>query len=357
MKKLAFWIMTLIMPLVLLAQEENNYSITGEVKDDGVKEVYLTYFGGHGIDTDSARVVDHIYRLTGKVATGMAASLSSAGPDEIPTPDRLVTLFLLPSESFRIVHGKSFSAAVISGSPANTAFDKLIQLSKAYDARKAGQPGEGEREEVYGRYILENPNSPLLYYAFRQYAGDLRWVSSGDVPKVRSLMAMLPDSIRSSATMTLLSQQLDNKVTFDKAVGIGQPAPDFTQNDTAGRPVSLSSFRGKYVLLDFWASWCGPCRQESPAVVAAYQNYHTKGFEIVGVSLDQNEKSWKKAIRDDKLTWTHVSDLKYWSNALVKLYGVEGVPQNFLIDPQGNIIARGLRGAELDKKLSEIYKN
>jgi peroxiredoxin len=163
--------------------------------------------------------------------------------------------------------------------------------------------------------------------------------------------------MRNTAALLAVAHQLENKETFENTVAVGRPAPDFTQNDTAGRPVSLSSFRGKYVLVDFWASWCGPCRQENPTVVAAYQKFHGKGFEIIGISLDQDEKSWKKAIRTDKLTWTHVSDLKNWNNAVAKAYGVQGVPQNFLIDPQGKIVARGLRGEDLDKKLSEIYKN
>jgi len=364
MKKLFFYIMaalpmvlTTTLPTTLLAQDETNFSITGEVKDAAVKEVYLSYFSGHGLQTDSARVTDHVYRLTGRVQTGMIASLTSAGPDEVPTLDMVVAVFLQPSENFRIAHGNKFSDVRYSGSAANTEYEKLADMVKAYEARKATQPGEGEREEVYGRYMRDNPQSPLLLYAFNSYVGDPRTVKSEDVPKVRTLLHMLPDSIQQSAGVLAFNQQLDNKMTFDNAVAVGHPAPEFTQNDTAGRPVSLSSYRGKYVLLDFWASWCGPCRQDNPNVVAAYQKYHSKGFEIISVSLDQSGKSWKKAIRDDRLDWTHVSDLKYWNNALVKVYGVQGVPQNFLIDPQGMIIARGLRGEDLDKKLSEIYKN
>jgi len=345
------------LPMALLAQDDTNFSITGEVKDPGVKEIYISYFFTGGLRTDSAKVTDHMYRLSGQVKTGTVATLTTAGPDDLPTADKLASVFLLPSENFHITHGNTFSQVVISGSPANREYEKLMQMLKDYDQKKATQPGEGEREEVYARYMHENPQSPLLTFAINSYVGDPRWIMGADVPKVKALLKMLPDSIQNAASTQAFIQQLDNKLTFDNAVAAGRPAPDFTQNDTAGHPVTLSSFRGKYVLLDFWASWCGPCRQENPNVVAAYQKFHPKGFEIIGISLDQNETAWKKAIRDDQLGWIHVSDLKYWNNALVKVYGVQGVPQNFLIDPKGNIIARGLRGEDLEKKLSEIYKN
>lgn len=357
MKKLIFWILSMALPAALLAQDDNNFSITGMVKDEHVREVYLTYYSAHGLLTDSASVIDHAYTLSGRIPQGMVVSLSSVGPDDIPTPDRLASVFLMPSDHFRVTHGKAFSDIVVTGSPTNAEYGKLIQRLKAYNAQKAAQPGEGEREEVYGRYMRENPNSPLLLFAFINYVGNPGAITSQDVPKIRTFLGLFSDSMRNTAALLSIAHQLDNKETFETVVAVGKQAPDFTQNDTTGRPVSLSSFRGKYVLVDFWASWCGPCRQENPTVVAAYQKFHGKGFEIIGVSLDQNEKAWKKAIRADKLTWTHVSDLKYWDNTVAKVYGVQGVPQNFLIDPQGKIIARGLRGVELDNKLTELFKN
>ena len=135
-------------------------------------------------------------------------------------------------------------------------------------------------------------------------------------------------------------------------------AMDFTQNDTLGRPVTLSSLRGKYLLVDFWASWCGPCRAENPNVVKVFQKYKDRNFHIIGVSLDRpgQQEKWMKAIHDDKLEWTHVSDLQFWNNEVAKQYGINAIPQNLLLDPEGKIIAKNLRGEELEAKLGEAIE-
>ncbi|MBV4356009.1 TlpA disulfide reductase family protein [Pinibacter aurantiacus] len=145
------------------------------------------------------------------------------------------------------------------------------------------------------------------------------------------------------------------KQLADKNFGaIGSKAPEFTQNDTQGKPVSLSSFKGKYVLVDFWASWCGPCRMENPNVVTAFNRFKNKNFTVLGISLDKNKDAWLKAIKDDGLSWTQLSDLKYWQNEVATMYKVQSIPQNFLIDPKGNIVGRDLRGAALEEKLCEL---
>lgn len=135
---------------------------------------------------------------------------------------------------------------------------------------------------------------------------------------------------------------------------IGAVAPDLSFPTPTGESLSLSSLRGQYVMLDFWASWCGPCRKENPNVVRLYAQYHSKGFEILGVSLDQDPNRWKQAIGADGLTWPHISDLKGWSSEAAQIYQVRSIPQTFLIDPQGRIIAKGLRGEELENKLAEL---
>jgi peroxiredoxin len=183
---------------------------------------------------------------------------------------------------------------------------------------------------------------------------------------LRDAVGYLPDDIRIydklfkglSKDVQKSKEGISLKKTIDgfMAVRIGAEAPLFTSSDTAGRPVNLKDFRGKYVLLDFWASWCGPCREENPNVVKAYAQFRDKNFTVLGVSLDQENKhdAWVKAINDDGLRWNHVSDLKFWNSAVAKLYSIRSIPQNFLLDPNGKIVAANLRGEELFKKLQEL---
>lgn len=169
---------------------------------------------------------------------------------------------------------------------------------------------------------------------------------------------MLYDLLGQKYKETSYGKNIESSIAAMKITAIGKIAPDFEQADTAGKMVKLSSLRGQYVLIDFWASWCIPCREENPNVVKAYEKFHDKGFTVLGVSLDQPGKkdAWLNAIKQDGLSWTNVSDLKFWNNAVAKLYGIQAVPQNFLLDKDGKIIATNLNGEELNIKLTEIFE-
>ena len=204
-----------------------------------------------------------------------------------------------------------------------------------------------EQKAVIKMFILSNPNSYLSILALYSVGGP-----SPDPSELDTLYNSLSPDLKNMEAAKVFKSQLDALRT----TSVGVMAPDFTQNDINGVPVKLSSFRGKYVLLDFWASWCGPCREENPNVVKAYNKYKDKNFTILSVSLDKPEgrNSWLAAIKSDGLSWTQVSDLKFWSNEAATLYSITSIPSNFLIDPNGKIIAKDLRGGDLENMLEQV---
>lgn len=176
-----------------------------------------------------------------------------------------------------------------------------------------------------------------------------RYVSSAEI---KDLLYSLPKKSRA----TIFGKDIQIELEAPQKTAIGKFAPKFTQADTSGNLVSLVQFKGRYTLLDFWASWCVPCRAENPNLKMVYEKFKNLGFTVLGISLDKDKKSWLEAIRQDSLNWTHISDLNFWANPLVKLYGVHSVPANFLIDPNGKIIAKDLRGDNLEQRLSMLIK-
>lgn len=172
-----------------------------------------------------------------------------------------------------------------------------------------------------------------------------------DFPFMDELVTKLNDNYPGTVSILQMKQQLDEM----RALSVGQPAPEIELPSPDGTMVKLSDLRGKYVLIDFWAAWCKPCRQENPNVVRLYNQYKDKGFEVFGVSLDRTKEDWVKAIADDKLAWTQVSDLKYFNSAAAELYQIQAIPATYMIDPDGKIIAKDLRGPSLENKLAELF--
>ena len=212
--------------------------------------------------------------------------------------------------------------------------------------------------ENYVLAFADTTKHPVLAMFAMGYAADAQSALMDKI--VANMSNRFPTHQEVSAMITRYGQMKNAQTQQESKAagrpGIGMQAPDITMNDVNGKPFSLSALKGKYVLVDFWASWCAPCRGENPNVVKAFNKYKSKNFTVLGVSLDEKKEAWLKAIKDDNLGWTHISDLKGWSSASVSLYGFDGIPYNVLLDPQGKIIATELRAEVLDKKLGELLK-
>lgn len=254
----------------------------------------------------------------------------------------------------------------------------LDSLGSAYEAKRDAESSQAadnwfrsayqnlieDQRDFIQSFLNEHYDSPASLMALSHQlnqqpilnpAADFAYFARVD----SALTAQYPESRMVKTLHTWVvgqQQQQAARETENQSVGIGVLAPDFSLPDPDGQEISLSSLRGKYILLDFWAAWCAPCRRENPNLVRAWTKYKDKGFDILQVSLDRTREDWVGAIEADNLTWTHVSDLQYWSSPIAKLYYVQSIPASFLLDPEGRIIARNLRGPALEQKLKEVLK-
>lgn len=241
----------------------------------------------------------------------------------------------------------------------NQYMGRIMALQKEFEEKVEAQPDQRDAimQQISGRYNaeIEGLNTATLKFAqdnSKSLAGFYA-INLLNPTQYEAEMVAFADKIKNNFKDNASVKEYVGRMEKLKAVQVGQPAPDFTINSINNTPVKLSDFKGKYVLLDFWASWCQPCRQENPNVVKAYNKYKNKNFTIFGVSLDKDPVAWKKAIDADGLTWTHASELKDFEGESVRLYQVEGIPASFIIDPNGKIVAKNLRGEELDAFLNK----
>ena len=371
------------LPLLAVAQDSGKpFKVSGTLKNLKLQPemVYLQYPLNGEWKSDSAVVADGKYAFSGKLNEPAQARLrvkykvgENGEKIAMSGPRDIATVFIQPGK-INISAVDSFSNITVKGSSVHKAYAVLREQEKPYEEKmkplieKYREYGKAKdlanqnkveeeidaidkekNEKIYGDFVKANPSSPLALWALKQYAG---WdINADKVEPLYNSLSKINKDYPSAADFR-------EKLEIAKITGIGKIAPDFTQNDTLDRPVSLSSLRGRYVLVDFWASWCGPCRAENPNVVKVFNQYKDRNFHIIGVSLDRagQKDKWMKAIHDDQLEWTQVSDLKFWDNAVAKQYGIQAIPQNLLLDPEGKIIAKNIRGEELEKKLAEVMK-
>ncbi|WP_184546875.1 TlpA disulfide reductase family protein [Mucilaginibacter sp. FT3.2] len=363
------------LPAITFAQD-TQYTIQGKIGTfNAPAKVYLEYRFPKGKPIyDSCMLVNGKFKFTGSVGAAPLPAyllLNTKGPGNgNSTEDRAI--YLEPGvinfntadklENAKVEGPKTNQENeryMLAQKVVNDAYTALEEKQKAATDEQKASPEfikKGKADEkaidqmsaaIDKKFILENPDSYISLNAIESYA------YSADYVDIKPLYDALTPAIKS----TEAGKAFGERILKLKAIALGAIAPEIAEPDTSGKMFNLSSLRGQYVLIDFWASWCGPCRRENPNVVKAYNHYKNNKFTVLGVSLDKStaKDKWLAAIRKDGLTWNHISDLKFWDSEAATLYAIRAIPQNFLIDPNGKIIAKNLRGDDLEDKLAELF--
>ncbi|MCV9929797.1 AhpC/TSA family protein [Flavobacterium sp. LS1R49] len=325
MKKIVLFLTLCLGATAAQAQQDTNVQLKGTVVDTVAKYVYLQKFHNKMFTTiDSVKVVDGNFNFKTKVKLPELYGLS------FNTANSPLYIFLEKGPiTVKLSPVKYYNNSVVEGSASQDLFNTYKKT---------------ENVEI-SKFITEHPTSIVSAYVLYR-----NWSYRLTPEQITQNIALLDKSL---ATTTYV-KELKELVTVLNGLAVGKKAPDFIGKDAEEKSVRLSENLKGYTLIDFWASWCGPCRKENPNIVAAYKQYHDKGFNIIGISLDKKKESWVKGIKDDDLNWLHISDLKFWNSEIAKLYGVRAIPANYLVDSKGIIVARNLHGEELETTLKSL---
>ena len=323
-------VVTALVALTLASCQEapKGYVINGEVTGRTDGKVYLKSFRNKMFfDVDTAEIKEGKFTFKGEVDQPLLFGLAT---EDMNYP---VQLFV-ENTNMDVQISNDGETITVRNSPVNAIFQENAEkvFEEGYDIDSL---------------ITKHPSSPAAaFYLYRYFTYQL------PLDELKATRAKISPELADCPYV----KDLDGIIKQLENVQVGKVAPEFALPDTAGVSVSLSDFRGKYVLLDFWASWCPPCRKEMPHLVELYKQYKNKGFEIVGISLDSKPEAWAKGVKDLNITWTQLSDLKGWQNAGAALYGVNSIPHTVLVDKDGTIIAKNLHGQELEDKIKEVLK-
>ncbi|MCF6405488.1 AhpC/TSA family protein [Chitinophaga filiformis] len=368
----------LFIPSMLMAQ--NSFKVEGKV--DALKtgdKIFLVYQLDDKQITDSAIVQDGRFVFTGKLEYPVYSSIFLHKNPYVYKLAKGETMdffrFYLEPAAFTVAAPDSLKHLEIKGSVTNDLNKEVLALLKPNDDGftalnkefSALPEAQQKDKQVYASFeareklLLKESYQIRLDFAKKHLDAYFSLVNLSYATAEADLNGDIEatfNRLSPALKKTPLAKDILVRLAAVRNTQIGKMAPDFQQTAPDGKKVKLSDFRSQYVLLDFWASWCGPCREENPNVVAAYKQYKDKGFTVLGVSLDgpSQREAWLKAIEKDQLDWTQVSDLKGWNNTAAKIYNIRAIPANFLLDPGGKIIARDLRGKALEEKLAEIFK-